>query len=211
MSTQDYQRALSDLVADPTLCLRVRREKDAALAGYELTTRERHRLQTVVRQPGMSVCCTLHRMNRLTPLATLLPLTAQLLGDEFVAVAEAFWRRQRSEMQYGTEVEAFRDDLVSLLDEDRLESPFLREVLEFEVALTRLRFREHQVGDEANRRQVEIVRFRHDPRQVLGELASGDLPHDPLALDCTVALYEDVGEIRMSILTRETGEGTLDP
>ena len=53
-----YQRALSDMIASPRLCLAVRRDAGEALAGYELSDRERGRLATVALQPGMSTSCT---------------------------------------------------------------------------------------------------------------------------------------------------------
>jgi hypothetical protein len=91
MTAVAYQRALCDLIASPKLCLEVRRRPETALAPYELTARERRRLEAVVRQPGMSVSCTLYRVNRLTPLATLHPVSCRLLGSRFVVVAERFW------------------------------------------------------------------------------------------------------------------------
>ena len=47
-----FQRALSDLVASPVLVRRVWDEPDSALAGYELTARERARLEAVHISPG---------------------------------------------------------------------------------------------------------------------------------------------------------------
>jgi hypothetical protein len=192
-----YQRALCDMIASPGLCLEVRRCPDTALAPYDLTARERRRLEAIVRQPGMSVSCTLYRVNRLTPLATLLPMTCRLLGDRFVGVAERFWARRGTDLQFRTETERFCDHLARELREG-LNDRYLTEVVEFEIAANRLRFlprdrSEHDSPSDVGLRihpKVAVTVFTHDPTLLLGALAEDrDPPQDlpdgrfPILLD----------------------------
>ena len=178
MTAVAYQRALCDLIASPGLCLEVRRCPDMALAPYDLTARERRRLEAIVRQPWMSVSCTLYRVNRLTPLATLLPMTCRLLGDRFVGVAERFWARRSTDLQFRTETERFCDHLARELHEGRLDDRYLTEVVEFEVAANRLRFLPRDPSEHDSpaiglriHPKVAVAVFHHDPALLLGALA----------------------------------------
>jgi hypothetical protein len=200
VTTVDYQRALSDLIADPALCLDARRDAEGALAPYDLTPREKRRLAGIVHQKGMSVCCTLYRMNRLTPLATLLPLTCQLLGDErFFELATQFWRLRRTEMQYSSETEAFRDYLEFSVAGGRIDEPCLLEVINFEVALNRLQFGINNMSGNTADSQTEVVHFSHNPQDVLVPLSDGQSPLDPAEVACTVTLRLRSGTFEMSV------------
>src|SRR3981081_119963 len=95
MTLLGYQRALTTMIASPELCLRVRSDPNAALANYDLTPREHRRLAAVARQTGMSTSCTLHRVNRMTPIYSYLPLTCLLLGDDLMRETELFWSMSR--------------------------------------------------------------------------------------------------------------------
>jgi hypothetical protein len=169
-----YQRALADCVASPDLCLAVRADPVAALAAYDLTGREHRRLTAIVRQPGMSTNCTLYRLNRATPIGTLLPLTCALLADRFAAVLEDFWRASPPDMQFRGEIEAFGEHVLAMTRDGRLAEPYLADVLGFELARVALQFLPDRPedGDEP----AAEVRFRHDPALLLGPLAEGRQP-----------------------------------
>lgn len=172
MTLLGYQRALSDMIASPALCLAVRADADVALDGYPLTDRERMRLRTIAHQPGMSTTCTLYRLNRMTPLARYLPLTTQLLGDRLVSEVELFWAEGTpSDLQFGPESERFARFLERRIEAGALEDPYLAEILALELAVNRVRVAPS--GEDLR----EIVVFRHDPFPLLGALAETRRPH----------------------------------
>ncbi len=166
----------------------------SVLERYELTDREQRRLIRVVWQRGMSVSCTLYRVNRMTPLYTLLPLTCNLLGQELVPLAELFWVTFRtSDLQFQPEIDRFARFLRDRMDSGKIQDPYLREVLDFEQALNALSFAAFQgVSDgavelpEENGHglfvhpQVRVVAFRHDPLALLDALAHRSAPFEPL-------------------------------
>lgn len=168
MSLGDFQRAFADLIASPAACLRVRANPGAALASYDLTSREHRRLVDVVWQRGMSVNCSLYRVNRITPLFTLLPMTCCLLNDDLLALSEEFWQADRTDLQFSLEVERFGAFLVSKVRSGRLSDPCLEEVVAYELAANRVRF--------ASTPQQEVVPFSHDPWEVLVPLSRGERP-----------------------------------
>jgi hypothetical protein len=87
----DFQQAMADLTASPTLCLRVRHDSRALDERYQLTARERDRLLGIVNHPGMACACTVYRANRLAPLAMYVPRTCRALGPLLRELVEAFW------------------------------------------------------------------------------------------------------------------------
>lgn len=175
MTLLAYQRALGDLIASPKFCLAVRADPEGALAGYDLSPRELRRLTAVVFQPGMSTSCTLYRVNRITPIATYLPLTAQLLGDGLVGEAELFWAEGTpSDLQFGPETERFARFLAGRIETAAIADPYLGEVLAFEVAVNRVR-----VAGPGEPLSEEVL-FRHDPLVLLEALAEGRRPEPPL-------------------------------
>jgi len=190
-----YQQALCDLVASPELCLRVR-SGTATLDAYDLSDRERRRLSAVVAQPGMSTSCTLYRVNRITPLYSYLPLTCGLLGDELIVEAERYWRRGKpGDLQFGPETQRFARFLRERFAAGALESPYVGEVLELELAANALRW-----GADPPRR---TVRFAHDPEPLLAALADDRQPPPELPEgDYLVELDASGGEVRISALSR---------
>lgn len=174
MTLLAYQRALSDMIASPALCLAVRADAAAALACYALSPRERRRLAVVATQPGMSTSCTLYRLNRVTPLVRYLPLTTTLLGDALVSEAERFWAEGApTDLQFGPEAERFAAYLRSRIDAGALDDPYLPDVLALELSVNRLRI---ATGAEP---LIETVVFRHDPLPLLSALSDGHRP-DPV-------------------------------
>lgn len=187
MSVRGFQQALCDLIASPQLCLRVRENDGEALAAYELTERERRRLTAVSRQPGMSVNCTLYRVNRITPLYSMLPRSCLLLGDGLSGEVSAFWAAEATDMQFGPEIERFAGFLRARVAAGAAQSPYLLEVLDFELAVNALRFApRRRLIAELEQRQVSeawelnpllrVVRFAHDPGALLSSLGRGAPP-----------------------------------
>ncbi len=194
MSLSEFQRALCDLIASPERCLRWRSRPEDLLAEYDLSPRELRRIDSVIRQPGMSVNCTLYRVNRITPVYTLLPLTCFLLGSDLLPLMERFWSLPgATDLEFKSEIERFADFLRS--QSDLAERPYVAEVLEFELALTEMQFMprrrlrrelaDAKDGAEAHglgaNPLVRVLRFQHDPIVLLQILADqvarpGELP-----------------------------------
>ena len=91
MSLAAFQRAYADLAASPKLCLAVRADPVAALARYDLKTRERDRLARAVWQRGMDANCTLYRVTRITALNAVMPMTLKLFRPVLRALLDAYW------------------------------------------------------------------------------------------------------------------------
>ena len=90
MSSEDYQRAMADLIRLPSLCRAVVSAEAETLDGYELRPFERERLYAVARHRGMVVNCMLYRASRLVGITRRLPVTVELLGPVFREVFDAY-------------------------------------------------------------------------------------------------------------------------
>jgi hypothetical protein len=190
MTLQAFQRALSDCIASPPLCLFVRAQPEEALASYELSERERRRLIEVIWQKGMSTNCTLYRVNRVTPVYSLLPLTCFLLGNALLGELELFWSISGVDVQFKREIDRFADFIRERLFTGALSDPYLEEVLDFELAANTLRFLPRRrimtrlaasisatslnsgmpAGSLRPHPLIRVVLFRHDPVAVLTAL-----------------------------------------
>ena len=196
MSLEAFQRALCDLVASPALARTLRADPEWVLGRYELTPREQRRLRTIAGQRGMATSCSLYRVNRITPVYTLLPFTCFVLGDDLGREAELFWESYaETDLQFKREIDCFADFLRRRLHAGHLANPFLEEVLRFELATNVLRFlprREIARGlSEAGSSPddlplwlhplLRVVSFRHDPGELLHYLAQMLRPPSDLA------------------------------
>lgn len=176
------------LIASPALCRQVLHFGAGALADFDLSPRERSRLVAVVhQQKGMSACCTLYRMNRITPLYGQLSNTCTLLGDRLAPLVEEFWLSVRdTTLQFKHEVLAFGDFLLR----QPPDIPYLRDVLLLELAMNELSY----VPEGAER----FLTFEHDIFTVLLAIRSGTLSETPIAASATrYRLYIREHEITM--------------
>lgn len=193
MTLEAFQRAMSDLVASADLCNRLISEPEAVLARYDLTPRERRRLESAVAQRGMAVNCTLYRANRITPVYTYMPYTCFLLGDGLMPLMLAFWERHRdAQMQYRKEIEVFGEFLKRRIEAGAEEvsaegdgGGLVRDAAEFELAVNSLRFTTRREtaarlegGADAPRLHplLRVVCLRHDPEPLLKLLAEKAAP-----------------------------------
>jgi hypothetical protein len=183
MSLLSFQQALTDLIASPELCLQLRAGPEKILSRYDLTPREQARLQTVVHQPGMSVSCTLYRVNRITPVYTLLPYTCFLLGSALVPLAEEFWAvSNRSDLQFKREITRFGEFLLGKINSGAISNPYLREIAEMELAIGELNFLPREallgtpVAEGSLHPLVRLVPFDHPPEALLTALAAMQTP-----------------------------------
>lgn len=200
MSLLSFQKALTDLIASPQLCLQLRNDPQAVLLQYDLTNRERLRLRTVVYQRGMSVSCTLYRVNRITPVYTMLPYTCFLLGAQLMPVIEEFWAiDNRSDLQFKREISIFGEFLLQKLLSGELVNPYLREIVVMELAINELKFLPKELLMENNNEEtglhplVRLVPFDHSPERLLTALANMQLPEQE----------EDTGEYWLMLDHRE--------
>lgn len=183
MSLLSFQKALTDLIASPQLCLQMRTNPSALLLRYDLTPREQARLQSVVHQPGMSVSCTLYRVNRITPIYTMLPYTCFLLGTSLVPLAEEFWEiSYRSDLQFKREITIFGEFLLDKIKSGALENPYLREIVAMELAINELNFLPREalldapVQEGALHPLIRLIPFDHPPEALLTALAGIQQP-----------------------------------
>ena len=192
MSVATYQDVFCRMVASAAYRDHVLVEPDDALAGLDLSDRERRRLLAIAAQPGMRVNTAIHRANRLTPLDQTLPFTCLLLGDELGPLVDRYWLENTTEnLQLPAECERFGRFLEDRLGDGEISSPYVAEVLAFERACTELRFLvaadEHHRPDGAPDRRgglpprVRVVCFRHDPVRLLETLSKLEPPPGDLA------------------------------
>jgi hypothetical protein len=174
MSLAAFQSALARLVTDPVFREDVR-TGGTGLAGGDFTPRAPRRRRTGAGDPGLLVTATLIRSFRLGKVLTLLPLTRTLLGDARLGQeVRRFWSQEPPRSFYALEEAlAFCDHLLR----QGWWNPFLEEVVAFERALLELR----RVRPAPAAPPPQQVRFRHDPRVVLGSLAEGRRPPRRLA------------------------------
>lgn len=90
----DFQIALADLTASPSLCRDARANPEILRQRYDLTEREWRRLTGIVRSRGMEANCMLYRANRLAPVALNLPETCEILGDDLNRLVSAYWESE---------------------------------------------------------------------------------------------------------------------
>jgi hypothetical protein len=134
MSLLAFQLAMADLTASLAFCRRVAEDPETALAGRDLTPRELRRLAAAAAQPGVRVNCTLYRYNRISALAAVMPGVIHLLGADARAVADDFWLLHGPDVNMRREAARFADFLRAEVARGRLQSPFILEVLDFELA-----------------------------------------------------------------------------
>jgi len=95
MSLETFQQAVVELTLDYRKSSALREGDRGALAGYDLTEREWGRLLAIVREPGMSVHCSLCRGNRLEIIAGVFPMTCVLLEPVLGRLLDELWRDHR--------------------------------------------------------------------------------------------------------------------
>jgi hypothetical protein len=169
MSLAEFQRAFSDLIASPALALGARHHAGNVLSGYDLDARERRRLIAMTRDPAMSINCTLFRVNRLTPLYSVLPLTCRWLGTRLSAQLDAFWAASRdATIQYGPEAWRFGEWLQDQIRAGLLSPGPIEDAIQFEVAAFEVRTAPSDLpADRYPHPRKRVVRFKYAPDVVL--------------------------------------------
>jgi len=136
MSIAEFQRAFADLIAFPHRCVALREGNADVLAGYDMTRRERKRLETMVHDEAMSVNCSLYRVNRLIPVYSVLPHSCRLLGNRLMVELDAFWAASRhATLQYRWESWRFGLWLEERIAARRLPGGPVEDAIRLEMAL----------------------------------------------------------------------------
>jgi hypothetical protein len=183
MALQTFQHALAELVRRPELCEQLRRSPENVSSRYDLTTRESQRLAAIINHKGMSVLCTLYRASRLEAVYTLLPLTCLVLGSQLQSELDLYWRfREQSDLQFQTETLAFAGYISQRLNSGDLKNGFVREVLDFEMAASELRYSVRRAQTDSAKPNgpfllhplVRVVWFSHEPLSLLKSLDERD-------------------------------------
>ncbi|MCY1082857.1 hypothetical protein [Archangium lansingense] len=202
MSLSHFQRALAELTLDAERAAALRRGHLEVLRGFELTERELARLEDVVRQPGMSLNCTLARANRLGPIFDIYPMLCLLLEPRLREVLDAFWRERRPDnYQLENEAARFAEFVRSQLSAGEDFSPYLADVLAYESACWELVSSARHGGPELETAETRTVVFHHDPRPLLASLAELQPPPEELAAGLfPVSISLRDGELRLELV-----------
>jgi hypothetical protein len=181
VSIVDFQRALCDLTLNPVMAASVLRNAASSLAGYQLTEVEQRRIVAVVRQPGMSVNCTLARANRFAPVADAFPLTCSLLKPVLRPLLDELWNIYRpGTYQLAGEADAFREFLQQKLSHGELNGPYVEEIVHYECAawelIQTLRRSTLDSKEDPGVERSVVVRFSHDPRILVRCLERDEIP-----------------------------------
>lgn len=168
MSAHDFQLAFSRLIASPQLCRQAIAAEEDFFTGFNLTEKEKQRLRSVLRQKGISACCSLYRMNRVTPVYSQLSNTCALLGDGLIPLVEEFWRHlAEPSLQFREEVLGFGNFLMDKITNGSISTPYLKEVLQLEIAMNELSYLPEGT--------CRVLQFEHDIYSILQALAAGNL------------------------------------
>jgi hypothetical protein len=178
MALIDFQRAFADLAASPGRCLAARANPEIVFASYNLSSIERRRLATMVRDRAMSVNCTLYRVNRLTPIYSVLPLTCFYLGDRLGSELDVFWASfDDATLQYGKEAERFGNWLCGRIAAGEISKGPIEDAIRFELAAYEVRTAP-LIMDSRNgtlHPRTRLLHFEYEPRAVLNPSGGGNL------------------------------------
>lgn len=216
MAIASFQRALYDLIANPAFCIDAKADPGILAAKYDLTRKELERLNQIIRQRGMAANCTLYRINRVTPIYTLMPYTCKVLDDKILPVLTSFWNTHaRTTMQFKDEVSLFCQFLKSKIAAGEVAVPYLEEVLHFETTVNELRYQKREtrwVRNAATSRfvlnpQVRVVPFQHHPKELFAALTSGSGHPLPKLRPGTyyLLLRQHEEEVDMNVISDEMG------
>lgn len=203
MSQQCFQASLARLVSDPSFRDRVRVENEAALSD-DLTVLERRRLLQVAADDGLAITRTLYKGFRLSKILLMLPMTCTLLGNRRLArEVNLFWSQRYAMSFYFLEESlAFCDQLERRIREG-LRIAYLPEILAFERASLELK----RLDSDDGPAQAKLVRFRHDPENLIDALSNGQRPRAVPLRPCTLVSGRDSqGEVEWHVC--EEGETT---
>ena len=180
MSLQAFQRALVDLTLAPQNSRRLLEGDLTILQPYDLDELEVRRLVDVVRQPGMSVHCTIARGNRFDAIGEVFPMTLVLLEPVLRDLLNELWDSHHpTNYQFAGEEDAFAEFVKRKLSTNQLSIPYLDEVFNYECVCWEMA---QQMRQQTHRdHEVEaVMEFNHPPDQLLEPLSRLEAPPEDL-------------------------------
>jgi len=179
VSLRSFQRALVDLTLSPVTATALRKGDLSVLASYGLRQFERDRLVDIVRQPGISVHCSLSRGNRLEMIVGSFPMTCVLLRPVLRDLLDEVWRLYRpTNYQLSNEVVAFAAVVGRKLAAGELALEYVAEIFIYEQACLELTQRARL---DPNAELEKLVEFQHRPDELLGPLSRRTAPPSGLS------------------------------
>lgn len=209
MSLSEFQLVLCEVIASPATAREFRINSASFLDNYELTPLERRRLIDISGQQGVATSCAIYRLNRITPICLYLPMTSGLLGNNaLVSQAELFWTKHGTDLQFRPEIARFGAFLRMQLSSISPLSPYLEEILNFELGVNDLQYQPHLVKLQARALSsnldgmrphplVRVVRFSHDPLELLEALSRQHEPGDIKTGEFYIVIDGRYGELRL--------------
>ncbi len=194
MNSPDFQIAFAKLISSPQLCAKVLVDEEPFFTTFNLTEKEKMRLHSVIRQKGISACCSLYRMNRVTPVYTQLSNTSQLLGDTLIPLIEEFWiYYSETSLQFKEEVLAFGAFLMSKIENGLPDIPYLKEISQLEIIINELSYL-----PEGNYR---VIKFEHELFDILALLNNGSMDAQQIVRSDTVyKIYMQNQQLQIDIV-----------
>jgi hypothetical protein len=165
----------------------------------------------------------MYRSNRVTPIYTLLNFTCILLSERLKDELEGYWASSELlDLQYKEEIQRFGQYLKRRIYEGAIKSQFVEEVLDFELAMNELQYvprkmlleqiRSTQSGHGSNLFQlnplIRVVRFRHEPFELLGLLRQGHRPVNEVPRGEFILLL-DAAQERINVKQLDAKQGDI--
>src|SRR5215813_13741020 len=176
MSLHAFQQALVDLTLAPQRTRRLIQGDLTILESYDLDERELLRLLDVIKQPGMSLNCTIARGNRFDAIGEIFPMTCVLLEPVLRDLLDELWEDFRpTNYQFAGEEEAFAEIVRQKMAEGELSMAYLDEIFAYERACWELA---QQMRNQTNPDHEinAIIEFHHPPDLLLPPLSELTAP-----------------------------------
>lgn len=204
MSLKEFQRVLVDLTLNPSVARSIKQEGGSALKEYDLSQLECDRVLNIVRQPGISVHCSLSRGNRFEEIAAVFPMTCVLLEPVLGAVLDELWRSSRPQnYQLSGEEAAFAALVGRKLADGSVKIEYLHEIFAYEMICWDLARRMRLERDPNFVIKVRME-FQHSPGDLLPPLSRLEAPPPGLLPGCYPACVTLRGErFDVAMLTAE--------
>ena len=171
MSMQAFQRLLVEITLSPRKARALRAGETWVTEGLDLTDRERARLSNIVRQPGISVNCSLSRGNRFEMVAGRFPMSCVLLQPVLKRLLDEHWEASLpSNYQLLGIDSAFAEFIDFKIRSGELDIEYLPEILAYERACLELASLSDSEDPSA------IVEFAHSPDDLLPPLSRLEAP-----------------------------------
>jgi hypothetical protein len=171
MSLQAFQQALVDLTLAPGRTRRLIRGDLTILEPYDLDERESRRLLDAIRQPGMSLNCTIARGNRFDAIGEIFPMTCVLLEPVLRELLDELWEDVRpTNYQFAGEEDAFAGIVRRKLATGELCIEYLDEIFAYECLCWEMAQQMRNQTDSHHEIDA-ILEFHHPPDLLLPPLA----------------------------------------